>query len=101
MSAPPYRLKYTREADAIVDDLQKPQFATKRKKVDKTRRLLRDPGPSHPGLQSHKYHSLTGPNGEDVWESYIENKTPGAWRIFWTYGPDADTITILSLGPHP
>lgn len=101
MSAPPYRLTYTRESDAILDDLEKPQYAVKKKKVAKTRRLLRDPSPAHPGLNSHKYTSLTGPNGEDVWESYVENKTPGAWRIFWTYGPEPDTITILTLGPHP
>jgi len=39
-----------------------------------------------------------------VWDSYVENKTPGAWRIFWHYGPDeADqkVITILAITPHP
>jgi len=56
---------------------------------------------AHRRLNSHKYQSLTGPNGEDVWESYIENRTPGAWRIWWLYGPTPDTLTILTLGPHP
>ncbi len=55
----------------------------------------------HTGLHSHKYHSITGPNGEDVWESYVENRTPGAWRIWWIYGPDADTLTVVTIGPHP
>lgn len=64
-------------------------------------RLLRDIGPGHPGLNSHKYHSLTGPRGEEVWESYVENNTPGAWRLWWVYGPGADTLTIVTVGPHP
>jgi hypothetical protein len=69
--------------------------------VQKALRQLRDAGPSYPGLHSHKYESLTGPGGEDVWESYIENKTPGAWRLFWVYGPDGDELTVVTLGPHP
>ncbi len=71
-----------------------------RKKVTKTLRLLRDIGPGHPGLNSHKYHSLTGPRGEEVWESYVENNTTGAWRLWWVYGPGADTLTIVTVGPH-
>lgn len=40
-------------------------------------------------------------DGEEVWESYVENKTPGAWRLWWVYGPGADTLTIVIVGPHP
>ena len=101
MSAPPIHLLYTDEARSVLSDLTKPTHRAKNQKVLKTLRLLRDVGPSHPGLSSHKYHSLSGPGGEDVWESYIENRTPGAWRLWWVYGPDADTITIVTLGPHP
>lgn len=101
MSAPPFILAYTAEAQKVMDDLQRPDHDDKRKKVNKTLRLLRDVGPRHPGLNSHKYHSMVGPNGEDVWESYVENRTPGAWRIFWTYGPNADELTIITVGPHP
>jgi hypothetical protein len=39
-----------------------------------------------------------------VWDSYVENRTPGAWRIFWQYGPDEAglrVITVLYIGPHP
>jgi len=101
VSAPPFALVYTDEALRVLDDRAKPAYAAKLKKAKKTLRLLRDVGPGHPGLNSHKYQSLTGPNGEDVWESYIENRTPGAWRIWWLYGPPPDTLTILTLGPHP
>jgi hypothetical protein len=101
MSAPPFTLLYTDEAQAVMNDLQTRPRDVKTKKVKKALRLLRDVGPSHRGLESHKYHSLTGPNGEDVWESYVENRTPSAWRIWWVYGPDADTLTITTIGPHP
>ena len=85
----------------MLRDLASPRHRTKDKKVRKTLRLLRDIGPAHPGLSSHKYHSRSGPNGEDLWESYVENRTPGAWRIWWIYGPGDDMITIVTLGPHP
>lgn len=101
MSAPPFALAYTDEALRVLDDLAKPAYVTKLKKAKKALRLLRDGGPSHPGLNSHRYQSMSGPNGEDVWESSVENKTPGAWRIWWLYGPAPDTLTIITLGPHP
>jgi len=94
----PFTLLYTDEALHVLVDLDKPAYAAKLKKA---LRLLRDVGPSHPGLNSHKYRSLTGPGGEDVWESSVENKTPAAWRIWWLYGPEPDTLLIVTLGPHP
>jgi hypothetical protein len=56
--------------------------------------------PRHPGLNSHRYQSVQGPGGEPLWESYVENRTPGAWRVFWIYQPE-DSITMISIGPHP
>jgi hypothetical protein len=46
---------------------------------------------------------MIGPKGEDVWESYVENNTPLAWRIFWCYTPDGgiQIITIVAITPHP
>lgn len=55
----------------------------------------------HPSLHTHKYNELEGPNGEDVFESYAQNKTPGAYRVFWHYGPGKGKITILEICPHP
>lgn len=101
MNAPPFQLVYTDEARAVLMDLERPRHSVKRKKVLKTLRLLRDIGPAHPGLNSHKYHSRSGPQGEDLWESYVDDRTPGAWRIWWIYGPEDDMITIVTLGPHP
>lgn len=101
MSAPPFTLLFTQEAQEVLEALAKPVHRTKNAKVRKTMRLLRDVGPSHPGLNSHKHHSLTGPNGEEVWESSVEKRTSGAWRIWWVHGPAPATITIVTVGPHP
>ena len=96
-----YRLLFSREAQKILEDLAgSPQYAAKLRKVKKSLGLLqRDP--RYPALQSHKYTSLSGSLGEDVWDSYVENRTPSAWRLFWHYGPGADVITVVTIGPHP
>ncbi|BCB84694.1 hypothetical protein [Phytohabitans suffuscus] len=102
MSAPPYNLHYTDEAEKILDDMAaSAQYKAKLKKVRKTLRLLEQQGPRYPGLNSHRYESVPGPGGAELWESYVENNTPSAWRIWWIYGPDANSLTIVYIGPHP
>lgn len=55
----------------------------------------------HPSLNTHEYHSLSGPNGEKIFEAYAQQKTSGAYRIFWYYGPGKNTISIIAIIPHP
>lgn len=100
MSAPPFHLLVTPEFSRVLDRIARDD-QVKHRKILKAIRLLRDYGPSYPGLNAHKYVSLSGPNGEDLWEVYVENKTPSAWRLWWCYGPQADVITLVSVGPHP
>ncbi|MDA3811173.1 MAG: hypothetical protein PF518_12695 [Spirochaetaceae bacterium] len=57
--------------------------------------------PRHPGLSSHEISDLSRRYGMKVWESYLENNTPSAGRIFWVYGPDQNDITIIGIEPHP
>jgi hypothetical protein len=54
----------------------------------------------HPSLNTHKYESLRRPDGGPVFEAYAENRTPGAYRVFWFYGPERDTITIVAITDH-
>jgi hypothetical protein len=56
--------------------------------------------PRHPGLNSHRFEALDGVFDETVWESYIENNAPSAWRLWWCYGPSHGQITVLKIGPH-
>ncbi len=55
----------------------------------------------HPSLRTHEFTSLKGPTGEKVYEAYAQNKTPGAYRIFWHYGPEKGQLTILAITAHP
>ena len=69
-------------------------------KVLKALVLMRD-NLRHPSLSTHEYHSLRAPNGQKMFESYVENRTPSAWRIFWYYGPGNRFLTIHSITQHP
>ncbi len=57
--------------------------------------------PRHTGLATHEITSLSNRYGMKVWQSYLENNTPGAGRIFWVYGPDRMDITVIAIEPHP
>jgi hypothetical protein len=72
------------------------------KQVAKTVQLL-STNPRHPGLQTHEYSSLQHPfDPQDrVFEAYAQNNTPGAYRVFWCYGPKKKQITIIAITPHP
>lgn len=69
------------------------------KKVVKCLALLQD-NPRHPGLCTHEFTSLSTKECR-VFEAYIENNTPGAFRLFWHYGPAEREITILAITAHP
>jgi len=70
--------------------------------VAKTLRLLAA-DPRHPGLRTHAYHSLENPfdAGAKVFEAYAQHRTPGAYRLFWCYGPGAGEVSVLAITPHP
>jgi hypothetical protein len=94
-----FQLRLTSEAKEVLVQLAKAD-PKKYKKVLKTLGLMQV-NLRHPGLNTHKFSSLTGPKGEDVFEAYVENQTPGAYRVFWCYGPEQEEITILAITPHP
>ncbi len=70
------------------------------KKIGKAMALLAN-DPRHPGLQSHDIDALTRRYGMKVMQSYLENKTSGAGRIYWVYGPETGEITVIGIEPHP
>jgi hypothetical protein len=72
----------------------------KHRKILKTLGLM-ETNLRHPGLNTHKYKSFKGPFGQELFESYVESKTPAAFRIFWCYGPQPGQLTVLSIIPHP
>lgn len=94
-----FKLSFTPEARDVLHSLERKDMPRHRK-VLKTLGLI-ESNPRHPGLQTHKFKSLTGPNGEDVFEACVEQNTPAAWRVFWYYGPGRATIRILTIARHP
>ncbi len=53
------------------------------------------------GLSTHEYTSKAGPNGEKLFEAYVENNTPNAHRVLWFYVPGQGDITVINIIPHP
>lgn len=98
----PFELKYSPVAQRQYDELQSSKELEKRfKAVKKALRFLSN-DPAHPSLNTHKYDSLEGSEGVEAFETYAENKTPAAYRIFWCcYPKKANTITILLITPNP
>ncbi len=72
------------------------------KQVKKCVDLLKQ-NPRHPGLNTHEFRSKEHPYtlGGKVFEAYVQQKTPGAYRLFWCYGPEKNQITIIAITPHP
>ena len=85
-----FQLIFTDEARSQLRDLE-----TDERKLKKVQNCLAriQLDPKHPGLNSHKYTAIKGKDGQDIWESYVENNTPSAWRIFWFYGEETGQIS--------
>lgn len=96
-----FRLLFTDEAKANLKNLE--EDASKVAVLKAVRKALgtMETNLRHPGLKTHKYHSLQGPRGEEVFEAYAQNQTPQAYRIFWYFGPGKGEISIAAITPHP
>lgn len=102
------KIKFTPTADGQYSDLKNASSkAGVFEQVCKALGYL-EINPHHPSLNTHEFTSLTGANGEKVFEAYAQNNTPGAYRIFWHYGPDETegrkripVITVVAITPHP
>jgi hypothetical protein len=102
------KLKFTPTADAQLTALEKsPSTAALLAQVRKAHGFI-EIDPRHTGLHSHEFTSLAGANGEKLFEAYAQNDTPGAYRIFWHYGPDeikgrkrTTVITVVAITRHP
>ena len=101
-------LRLTPEASRNLKELKaSPAQAGLLKQVLKTLALL-ETNLRHPSLRTHRWDSLRGPANEEVFEAYVQNKTHGAFRIFFFYGPDRvegrrriAVLTIVAITPHP
>lgn len=96
-----FKLFFTDEAKANLKNLETdPSKKNILKAVRKTLGYM-ETNLRHPALKTHKYNSLCGPQGEEVFEAYVQNQTPQAYRIFWYYGPKKGQLSIVAIVPHP
>ena len=69
------------------------------KQIKKTIKFLRE-NPRHPSLHTHKNQQLSNLHDLEIFQVYVQNYTPGAYRIFFTYSAKGE-ITITSIETHP
>jgi len=102
-------LRFTLEADKQLTTIENdPSLRSVKKQVRKTLRYL-ETNLRSKSLQTHEYQSLTRRYGIKVFEAYVQQNAPGAYRVFWHYGPDEinkngkriPIITIIAITPHP
>jgi len=102
-------LRFTLEADKQLTAIENdPSLRAVLKQLGKTLRYL-ETNLRAKSLQTHEYQSLTRRYGIKVFEAYVQQKTPTAYRVFWHYGPDEvrkdgkriPVITIIVITPHP
>ena len=98
-----FALVFTRSAQEELERLEgSPRHAGLVKQIKKTFGFFQT-NLRHPSLQTHVFHSLENPyNPHDkVFEAYVQQHTPAAYRLFWCYGPKKSQITVIAITPHP
>ena len=102
-------LRFTPTADEQLDELENdPSLAGVLKHVRKTLGYL-ETDLRAKSLQTHEFESLTRRYGRKVFEACAQQSTPGAYRVFWHYGPDEigqdgkrmAIVTVVAITPHP
>jgi hypothetical protein len=95
-----FKLQFSEEAKLKLLELETSN--SKRGVLKEVRKILglMEKNLKHPSLNTHKFYGLACQLG-DVFESYAQNNTPGAYRIFWVYGPGRGQIYILDITSHP
>ena len=96
-----FEILLTEQALDDLSNLKSNHALKKRLKAVRKALAYLQSNPRHPGLKTHKYTAITGPNGEDLFEAYAENNAPAATRIFWYYGPKKEQITVVAITKHP
>ena len=102
-------LRFTFTADEQLNQLeQNPALEGILKQVRKTLGYL-ETNLRTKFLQTHKHESLSMRYKREIFEAYVQQNTPGAYRVFWHYGDDEKDkkgnripiITVIAITPHP
>jgi len=96
-----FEIYMTDQAREQWEKLKSDHGLAKRLNAVKKSLYLLSQNPRHQSLNTHEFYSLKGPHGEKIFESYAEQTTPAAYRVFWYYGPDRNQITVIAITSHP
>jgi mRNA-degrading endonuclease RelE of RelBE toxin-antitoxin system len=96
-----FTLMFTEPAEADFKKLASETHSIKRFKAVKKALGYLSNDPRHPSLNTHKYKGKISESRDEIFEAYAENNCPGAYRIFWYYGPKQSVITIITIVQHP
>jgi hypothetical protein len=77
----PNQLVFLPRAEQDLDELKADRGKAKQLKAVRKALGLLQRNPRHPGLHTHKFHSRKGPQGQEVFEAYAENRPLAAFRI--------------------
>jgi hypothetical protein len=103
------KLLFTPIASGQLDALESgPSLAGVLKQVRKTLGYL-ETNLRAKSLQTHKHEALSRRYKKEIFEAYVQQDTPGAYRVFWHYGDDeidkrgrrTPCITVIFITPHP
>ena len=103
------RLRFTPTAAAQLGQIEhNPSLAGVLKQVRKTLGYL-ETDLRAKSLQTHKHEALSLRYKREIFEAYVQQDTPAAWRVFWRYGEDEKdsrgkriaVITVIAIVPHP
>ena len=103
-----FQLEFTVSADEDLKKIENGSHAGLIRQVKKSLGFL-ETNPKHPSLKTHEYDSIPNPinPSQKVFEAYAQNKTPGAYRVFWIYGSarkpptKGRVITVIAITSHP
>lgn len=95
-----FKLKLTEIVHFQLTELEKDKGLEKRLKAVRKALSYLQLNPRHPSFNTHKFEGLSNKDIE-VFEAYAENNIPGAYRIFFHYGPGDLIITIIAIIKHP
>ena len=69
------------------------------KQLKKALEFLKE-NPRHPSLSTHNYKEFSDYYEKEIFEAYVQQHTPGAYRIFFYYSRKNE-ITIIAITQHP
>lgn len=95
-----FKILFSLESEEQYNDLCKNSSKEKQRKAVQKALSYLAVNPKHPSLNTHKFQSFKTYEDDEIFEAYAENKTPGAYRIFWHYGPEKGEITVVAITPH-